>query len=31
VRFEFAKAAREEFLDSIEYYELQQTGLGLIF
>ncbi|MDD3275934.1 MAG: type II toxin-antitoxin system RelE/ParE family toxin [Kiritimatiellales bacterium] len=31
MRFEFAKAAREEFLDSIEYYELQQTGLGLIF
>jgi toxin ParE1/3/4 len=31
MRFEFAKAAREELLDSIEYYELQQTGLGLIF
>ena len=31
MRFEFAKAAREEFLDSIEYYELQQPGLGLIF
>lgn len=31
MKFEFAKAARKELLDSIEYYELQQTGLGLIF
>ena len=31
MNFEFAQAAREEFLESIEYYELQQPGLGLIF
>lgn len=31
MRVEFAKAAREEFLASIEYYEHQQPGLGLIF
>jgi len=31
MRFEFSKAAREEFLDSIEYYELQQSGLGIAF
>jgi hypothetical protein len=31
MRPEFAQAAREEFLDSIAYYELQQAGLGLAF
>ena len=31
MRCEFARAAREEFFDSIEYYELQQPGLGLTF
>lgn len=31
MRFEFALAAREEFIASIEYYELQQSGLGLAF
>ncbi len=31
MRYEFARAAREEFLGSIEYYELQQPGLGLAF
>jgi hypothetical protein len=31
MRFEFAQAAREELIASIEYYELQQTGLGLAF
>ena len=31
MRCEFAQAAREEFLDTIEYYELQQAGLGITF
>ncbi|MFA6173853.1 MAG: type II toxin-antitoxin system RelE/ParE family toxin [Kiritimatiellales bacterium] len=31
MRVEFAKAAREELIASIEYYELQQPGLGLTF
>lgn len=31
MRFEFAPSAREEFIASIEYYELQQSGLGLVF
>ncbi len=31
MRFEFAQAAREEFIAGINYYELQQSGLGLIF
>lgn len=31
MRCEFAQAAREEFLNSVEYYELQQPGLGLAF
>lgn len=31
MKFEFAPSAREEFIASIEYYELQQTGLGLVF
>ncbi len=28
---EFAQAAREEFIASIEYYEHQQPGLGITF
>jgi len=31
VNYGFAQAARVEFLDSIEYYEQQQPGLGFIF
>lgn len=31
MRHEFAQAAREELFDTIDYYELQQTGLGLSF
>ena len=31
MRFEFAEAAREEFIAGIDYYEFQQTGLGLAF
>ena len=31
MRYEFAQAAREEFFSTIEYYELQQSGLGLTF
>ena len=31
MRVEFAKAARDEFFDSIDYYELQQLGLGFTF
>jgi hypothetical protein len=31
MRHEFAEAAREEFFDSVDYYELQQAGLGLAF
>jgi len=31
MRYEFAQAAREEFISTIEYYELQQSGLGLSF
>jgi hypothetical protein len=31
MRVEFATAAREELIASIEYYELQQPGLGLTF
>ena len=31
MRHEFAQAAREEFFDTIDYYELQQAGLGLSF
>jgi len=31
MRSEFAPAAREEFFSTIEYYELQQSGLGLSF
>jgi len=31
MRYEFAQAAREEFFSAIEYYELQQSGLGLSF
>ena len=31
MRHAFAEGAREEFIDSIEYYELQQPGLGLAF
>ena len=31
MRHEFAQAAREEFLSGVEYYELQQPGLGLAF
>jgi hypothetical protein len=31
MRFEFAPSAREEFIASIEYYELQESGLGLVF
>jgi len=31
MRYEFAQAAREEFISAIEYYELQQPGLGLAF
>lgn len=31
MNFGFSQAAREEFLNSIEYYEQQQSGLGVIF
>ena len=31
MRHEFAQAARDEFLNSIDYYELQQPGLGFTF
>jgi plasmid stabilization system protein ParE len=31
MRVEFAPAAREELIASIEYYELQQPGLGVTF
>lgn len=31
MRHEFAQAAREEFFETIDYYELQQAGLGLSF
>jgi hypothetical protein len=31
MRHEFAQAARDEFLNSIDYYELQQPGLGFMF
>ena len=31
MRYEFAQAAREELISTIEYYELQQSGLGLSF
>lgn len=31
MRYEFAQAAREELINAIEYYELQQSGLGLTF
>lgn len=31
MKCEFSQAAREELLASIEYYESQQTGLGLTF
>ena len=31
MQHEFAQAAREEFIASIEYYESQQPGLGITF
>jgi len=31
VRYEFAQAAREEFIAAMEYYELQQAELGITF
>ncbi len=31
MRHEFARAARDELFDSIDYYELQQPGLGFVF
>ncbi|MEI8138827.1 MAG: type II toxin-antitoxin system RelE/ParE family toxin [bacterium] len=31
MRYEFAQSAREELFGSIDYYELQQPGLGLAF
>lgn len=31
MKYEFSPAAREEFIASIEYYELQQPGLGITF
>lgn len=31
MRYGFSQAARVEFLDSIEYYEQQQPGLGSTF
>ncbi len=31
MKFEFAQAAREEFLESVNYYELQQPDLGVTF
>jgi hypothetical protein len=31
MRHEFAQAARDEFFNSIDYYELQQPGLGFTF
>ena len=31
MRLEFAEAARDEFVSSVDYYETQQSGLGFIF
>ncbi|MBN2704106.1 MAG: type II toxin-antitoxin system RelE/ParE family toxin [Pontiellaceae bacterium] len=31
MKCEFSEKAREEFLQSVDYYELQQSGLGLSF